>query len=262
MVRSLGRTLFAAVLVAVGCRDMSMDLFPPPPPAGAGTGAESGTGDDMPPGDGGGSAGRGGTGGAGGANASGASGSAGTGGINFGGSAGCTAGSNCPPSCQPGTPGCPCVTHSDCSKVGLQFCSFGRCVQCLPANDCDSTSCGCDKNQTCADGLNYCVPRCDNDSDCKTDERPYCDYVRNLCIECKGDDDCHDPNRRHCYENWGFCVECVTSNNCDDENKPVCSYDLTCQRCWTDSDCGSGRFCRDGRCFVRTPTQQTPPPEP
>src|SRR5262245_39071885 len=111
MVRSLGRTLVAAVLVAVACQDANMDLFPPPPPRGeAGTGDESGTG-DTPMGDGG-SAGRGGSAGYGG---TGRGGSAGTGG--FGAVGGCGPGTNCPPPCQPGTPNCdtPCFRSPECA---------------------------------------------------------------------------------------------------------------------------------------------------
>jgi len=247
MVRSLGRTLVATVLVAVACRDATMDLFPPPPAPSAGTGAESGAGDTSMGDAGdramGGSSGRSG----------GGTGAAGVGG-------GCGPGSNCPPLCPPGSPGCPeCYTRSDCSKPELPYCAGGRCVECL--TNCEpGSSCGCNEDrEVCIDFWNQCVPRCSSDAQCTTDERPICDKHRYVCVECLGEDDCKgNAPRTHCsYPN---CVECYKSQHCDDGAR-VCGTDFTCRPCENSFECEGGRVCNrdDGRCVNASPP---PPPEP
>jgi hypothetical protein len=253
----------AALLFGAGCRDMTMDLLPPPPSASAGTGGdgaggmagETGMGDAA-------EGGTGGTGETGGTRGGGGFGGTGptNGGSGYGGSSACGPGTNCPPPCQSGP--CPCSKHSDCpAGLGLPFCQYGSCVACL-TKDCEPGKCGCEPEETCADIVNYCVPRCSGDDPCTTDERPYC--VRNTCVECVGDKDCESNDRRkHCLLGTGTCFECTTSEDCKDDDAPVCTYEFTCARCWTDFDCGEGRVCREGRCLERPlPPDQQPQPEP
>jgi len=247
--------LLAALLFGAGCRDMTMDLLHPPPSASAGTGGDGagGMAGDTPAGD----AAESGTGGT---RADGGFGGTGpgNGGSGYGGSGACGPGTNCPPPCQEA--GCPCFKHTDCpADLGLPFCQYGGCVACL-TNECAPGQCGCDPEETCAEIVNYCVPRCSTDAPCQTKERPYC--YRNACAECVTDKDCEGNDRRkHCV--FGTCFECARSEDCKDNDAPVCQLNFTCDRCWSDLECGDGWFCEaGGSCRVRPPQQQQLPPQP
>ena len=232
MMRNFGRGVVVALLLSAGCEDTRMDLLPPPPPAAAGTagGAMAGMAGNTLGGDGGagGLAGRAAIGGTGGRGASGGGG--------FGAVAGTSDGVPCAPGTYPPGTHC-CKENPDCSP-DVPFCSYGRCVECLPEQF-DQPQDGCTGDNICDPTVNVCIPPCTTNDDCGS--QGFCDHERNLCVQCTVDDHCKN-NRlsKHCQTQFGICVECTASSQCDQEH-PICGTSgvawSSCVECTSSKDC-------------------------
>jgi len=224
MVRNFGRGIVAALLVAAGCEDTSMNLLQPPPSPAAGSGGSTMAG----------MAGRtlGGDGGSGGSAANAGNRSGGTGGFG--------AGQPCPPGAYP--PGTPCCgDDSDCKGTGLPYCSYGRCVECTPERD-NQPQRGCATNEVCDSNFNYCIPHCSTDDDCG--DQGHCDPTREVCVQCTSNDHCKGTSSRRkvCQTQSGTCVECTASSDCDPA-RHICGMSpgifYQCVECTSSADCNA-----------------------
>lgn len=167
-----------------------------------------------------------------------------------------------------------CSFSSDCGANGA--CSAGKCVerQCEATADCQSGICSdglcraCAGNSECDAGLicssGSCIkPECVTTPDCADGKA--CD--NGVCVLCTTDEQCGNPASKAC--NHGKCIErectipshCMDGKVCDMGLCEPCSATLpcpdqlgciagACQPCTMDSDCGTGRECRESLCVI------------
>ena len=166
-----------------------------------------------------------------------------------------------------------------------------RCVECMDSSDCGGAacvdgSCSCVSNG-CADGM-YCDKAtqrcvgCLRDSDCTSNEAPYCSEDGE-CVQCTGesvscrkettvgtvvcngefgtcepmcdgsDEDCLSETRPYCDAVTGHCTSCRNDQDCEniDPLAPFCmSGEVNgvpmvprCVQCLEDGQCESGLVC-------------------
>jgi hypothetical protein len=233
---SYARAIFLGLALASGCAGETFDLLPQEATLGGHGGAAGQRGGQG----GGGFAGKGGTAGTGSPSPD-----AGT----SGSSSECPSG-NCFHYCQ---------KDDDC---GFGVCLLemgypGRCVQCTEEEDCLS------EDQNCDWFTNSCVTACeptkpyDEPNDDCPGSRPYCSEFRsNICVICLNDEHCERRGTGHdkCAGD-NTCVECEVNGDCSNPS-PVCqrpaagAQAFTCRPCRADFECGTGRICLGGSCFL------------
>jgi len=117
-----------------------------------------------------------------------------------------------------------------------------RAVECIDVSDCpDLNAC-----TVCEEGLCLVDPDCClTDADCTNPDLPFCNTVKNECVECLEDAQCDDGNK--CTED-----SCNLANNtCD--NKAI----LNC--CLSDEDCKDNDVCTSDTCKTENGTCQNDP---
>lgn len=113
---------------------------------------------------------------------------------------------------------------------------------------------GCNRSLGCCDEL--IIGRCNKQSDCATNDKPYCDLPNNICIPCSslpqtGNQQCKewatvqaDPlNRVLCIN--GLCNECNVNTDCTRPGKGFCNQVTNiCGGCTSHSDCPGSNICK------------------
>ncbi len=142
---------------------------------------------------------------------------------DYGVGAKCETGKCVPPSCVPGTIGCPCLDDSSCNEGE---CINDECVDCERGTE----GCTCLNNGTCNKGFrcgenNLCevCPAGEKDCPCKEDSSCNDDLV------CSDDDVCIE---NPCPDGEEGCP-CAEGNTCNSDDL-YCSDNSTCQQCSND----------------------------
>ena len=72
-------------------------------------------------------------------------------------------------------------------------------------------------------------PECNKKDDCKSKNKPECDFITNTCIECSMKEHCDDPKLPFCNIEKNKCIECLDNSHCGIKGKPNCDTDTnTC----------------------------------
>lgn len=261
-----------ALLSALGCNDVTMELLPKPPAQSAGrAGDTSEQAGEAAVGSGGTTAGQGGSG-------SGLGGFGNTGNASFGGEGNQAAFGGCGPTgcfpeigCAPLELDCKlCKDDRDCDGE-KPYCEpyIHHCVACRTPQECPL-------DESCENDCPASAARCDPATNtcreaCFDREGPhfevcspfeFCDRVRSVCVECNGNDDCKYSSKGSvCYQRLQVCVECYVdkfdgySPGCRDPSRPICHVDdLACHPCEDAEECGGSPWrCEDGRCVGSPP---------
>jgi hypothetical protein len=100
-----------------------------------------------------------------------------------------------------------CGTSQDCASGWQCEPTTRTCVEsCASSLDCGASGTWCSDDGTCAE--------CDDDHECASSSRPFCDPATDRCAACVYDAQCSTASP-HCNRTIGRCVRCTTSSDCD-----------------------------------------------